>query len=455
MLIPEIEYVTNTPASYFIALSAWRRGLTVTFIKNINNYRITSTERSLFFTNSAMVGGKNGLLKYDICKDKFKTKHFLQESNIPTPDGRLFDQATSISQVISYAEQLEYPVVLKINNGSRGIDVFPNLNNHSEITRALESIRKNKSDFKILVENYIEGDDYKVYVIGDQAVAAYTRTPAKIIGDGKHSVKELIDKRNNLRSQNPHLKVSLLVIDEEVLDQLDKINLTLHTIVPKEKVVYLRASENVSVAGDLDDITSQLPEHLNKLAVNAIQAIPHLKNGSVDIRYSKDQCPEGSVLEINSMAQIAGHLFPSSGSPQDVASKMIDFYFPESIKTGDRNSEMFFNMKTIEKYFGVFAESDYTLAPAPVNETIRRRIVIQGVFKLSEMKYNIRNEARRLNLSGLIKQVSTEQIVIVISGGHEDIDLFADFLMDGIKAVTTIEIKNYNKQIVSGFSIGK
>src|SRR5690625_7984150 len=89
---------------------------------------------------------------------------------------------------------------------------------------------------------------------------------------------------------------------------------------------------------------------------------------------------------------------------------------------------MFFNMKTVEKHFEVFAESDYTLAPAPVNETIRRTAVIHGDFKLPDIKYKIRNEVRRLNLSGFIKKESSEQIDIVLSGEEADREVFVEFL---------------------------
>src|SRR5690625_7753079 len=112
------------------------------------------------------------------------------------------------------------------------------------------------------------------------------------------------------------------------------------------------------------------------------------------------------------MALIVGHLYLSSGSPQDVGFKMIYFFFPESTKAKTRNSEMFFNMKTVEKHFEVFAESDYTLAPAPVNETIRRTAVIHGDFKLPDIKYKIGNEVKRLNLSGFLKKETSKQIDI-------------------------------------------
>src|SRR5690625_1199966 len=448
---PEIEYVTNTPSSYYIALAAWRRGLNVTFIKNINNYRITSPGKSLFFCNSAVLGGRYGFGTYAMCNDKYRTKCQLQMNNIDTPVGKLFDLHSHESDIVSYAEQIGFPVVLKSNNGSRGVDVFPNLKNNFDLIKAWEVIKTGKEQAQFLIEKYIEGEDYKVFIVGKEAVAAYTRTPAKIIGDDKHTVKELIDIRNNLRSQNPHLKGSQLVIDEEVLIHLENENLTLDSVLPEGKVVYLRSKENVSVAGDLDDITSQLPDHLKKLAVRAIQSISHLKNGSVDIRYSKGKYPEGSVLEINSMAQIAGHLFPSSGNSQDVTSKMIDFYFPESVKLRSRNSDMFYNMKTIEKHFEAFPESDYTLAPAPVNETIRRIAIIHGDFKVPDIEYKIRNEARRLNLSGFIKSESTEQIEIVNSGEKKDIDLYADFLTDEIAGVKAFDIESYNKPIVNGF----
>src|SRR5690625_3161606 len=117
---PEIKYVSEGPSSYYIALAAWRRGLNVTFIKNINNYRITSPEKSLFFCNSAVLSGRYGLLTYITTKDKFKTKQLLQKNNINTPEGRLLDESTCESEIGANAEQIGFPVVLKSNNGSRG-----------------------------------------------------------------------------------------------------------------------------------------------------------------------------------------------------------------------------------------------------------------------------------------------------------------------------------------------
>src|SRR5690625_1382319 len=405
------------------------------------------------FRSSAMVGRRYGLLTYATCKDKYKTKQLLQKNNINTPSGKLFDQFSSENEIILYTEQTGYPIVLKSNNGSRGVDVFPNIKNETALINAWESIRYKKSEFQFLVEKHIGGEDYKVFVVGEEAIAAYTRTPAKIIGDGEHSVKELIEIRNRKREKNPHFRVSLLEVDAVVTLLLQNEKLALDSILPKGKVVYLCSKENVSVAGDLDDITSRIPVHLKMLAVKAIKSIPHLLNGSVDIRYSKEECPEGSVLEINSMAQIAGHLFPSSGSPQDVTSKMIDFYFPESIKAKKRNSEMFFNMNTIEKHFETFPESDYTLAPAPVKETIRRMAVLRGDFTLPNIKSKIRNEARRLNLSGFIKSENSEQVEIVLSGEEGDIGLFEAVLEEGHIGVKSFEIKNYDKPITSGFYI--
>jgi len=92
-------------------LAAWIRGLNVIFIKNINNYRITSPEKSLFFCNSAIVGGRYGLLTHATCKDKHKTKFLLQKNHVNTPEGKLFDESASEDEIVIYAEQLSYPVV--------------------------------------------------------------------------------------------------------------------------------------------------------------------------------------------------------------------------------------------------------------------------------------------------------------------------------------------------------
>src|SRR5690625_2647744 len=107
---PEIKYITKTPSSYYIALAAWRRGLHVTFIKNIHNYRITSTEKSLFFATSAMVGGREGLSSHYTCKDKYATKHLLQKNNVPTPEGKLFDQDRKSTRLNSSHVAISYAV---------------------------------------------------------------------------------------------------------------------------------------------------------------------------------------------------------------------------------------------------------------------------------------------------------------------------------------------------------
>src|SRR5690625_3227378 len=153
------------------------------------------------------------------------------------------------------------------------------------------------------------------------------------------------------------------------------------------------------------------------------------------------------------MALIAGHLYPSSGSPQEGGFKMIDFFFPESTKAKTRNSEMFFNMKTVEKHFEVFAESDYTMPPAPVNETMRRTAVINGDVELPDVEYIMRNEARMLYLSGFIEKESAVQVDIVLSGEEADIGLFVEFLEEGRLGVKAFEMIHYDKPIVSGFYI--
>jgi len=451
---PEIRYHSNPPASYFVALAAWRRGLAVTFIKNINNYRITSSEKSLFFSYSAMVSGEHGLKPYQVCSDKYRTKSVLQDNDIPTPKGELFSHHDESEEIISYAEKLEYPVVLKDNRGYMGRNVFPNLSDKEEVIEALRHLREHCGPIDVLVEKYIPGKDYKFFVIADKVAAAYTRTPAKIVGDGKRNVEELIDLRNDLRSKNVHLRVSLLEIDEEVRQHLEKEGVTLKTILPVGKVIYLRASESVSKAGDLNDITEVAPRHLKRLAVRALNTIPHMKSGSVDIRYCEEHCPEGSVLEINSMAQIAGHIFPSSGCPQQVHMKLVDYFFPESIHSNQRNQSSYFNMQTIEKYFEAFPESEFTLAPAPVNATIGHTVVIHGKFDMVEISNVLLNEARRLNLSGFIREATTNRLEVILSGEAKDVGLFTQFLESRDYGVECHKLKSYHRPIVSGFYLG-
>lgn len=185
MKIPEISYTNKHSSSYYIALAAWRRGLSVTFVKNSNNYRVSSKKTTHFFCQSAPIGGQTGLRAHDICKDKHLTKEFLSKSKINVPSGRLFYVSCGERELLDYAEKIGFPVVLKPNNQSKGIGVFSRIEDKKSLINAFSALRNEKDIQEIILEKFFEGYDYRAYVIGENVSAVLKRTPASIVGDGK------------------------------------------------------------------------------------------------------------------------------------------------------------------------------------------------------------------------------------------------------------------------------
>ena len=48
----------------------------------------------------------------------------------------------------------------------------------------------------MIVETYVAGNDYRCLVIGGKVAAIAERVPASVIGDGEHTIRQLVDNDN-------------------------------------------------------------------------------------------------------------------------------------------------------------------------------------------------------------------------------------------------------------------
>src|SRR6185436_2226470 len=67
----------------------------------------------------------------------------------------------------------------------------------------------------IVVEQFAPGGDYRILVVGGRVIAASRREPAHVIGDGKRTIKELVDIANTdpRRSDGHATSLSFLTLD--------------------------------------------------------------------------------------------------------------------------------------------------------------------------------------------------------------------------------------------------
>jgi cyanophycin synthetase len=264
----------------------------------------------------------------DIAKNKDLTKQLLQDIGIPVPEGGL---VYSEDEALSLAESLGYPVVIKPFDGNQGRGVITNISNGEQLILAYRSA--SKISRVLIVERYIKGNDYRVLVVGNRVCAAAERKPPFIVGDGMHSIKELVAQVNKssergVGHEKPLTKIRL---DDVAKQLLKRRGLDEKYIPEKEEIVYLRENGNLSTGGTARDCTDEIHPQNAEFAVRAAQKIG-LEVAGIDMVTPDISKPlpevNGVVLEVNAGPGLRMHLYPTQGKSHDVGEDIINFLYP-------------------------------------------------------------------------------------------------------------------------------
>lgn len=451
--------------AYLVALEGWRRGLSLklyehhtdkTDLKRIGFdpvgklFSLTSEDQTHFFYRTR--GDKVANEAVDIGTDKVVTKQYLEKSNVPAPAGFHFNSAAPMDSVIESVFQQAGPFVLKPTFGSLGKGVTTNIRTEAMFRENLAYIQSNFDYTDFLVEQHISGEDMRVYVVGDEVVAATRRTPANVTGDGSKTIEELINDKNEIRKENPHTSTRLIKIDDRMREYLSTQNLQVADIPEAGQLVYLKGESNMSAGGDSVDVTNHLRPGVKNVAINAVKAIPGLIHAGVDMIVSADTA---SVIEINVTAGSALHVFPMHGKHQNIAEKIIDYYFPETKDTVTSN-QLYFNYKSILQQFRSNAIKEIEITDAPVGELYAKRYVISGEAQQVGYRIWAENQAVRSGLHGYTRNLNNGNVVVVVaSTDKEKVDAFKDICYEGPKRAKVEHIKEFdwNSRICIGFEI--
>src|SRR5690625_1413642 len=445
-------------STYTIALEGWRRGLQLDFYRVIEEeinlklrFSLDNGKRKHHFQLSK--GDRVTQEAFDICDDKSLTKKYLKKNNVPVPQGKTFTTNNTKDEIGAYADKLGYPVVLKPTDGNAGRGVFANVQNRESLLNLVSYVQEELEFKNIMVERFIEGDEYRIYVIEDRVLGAMIRRPASVLGNGKHTIKQLIRRKNRVRRANPHLKSRLITVDREVIELLHRAGHSLKSIPEEGERVFLRTKSNLSTGGDSIDKTAEVSPEIVKIAVEAGKAIPNLPQYGVDMIVSTDQ-KTGTVLEVNTRPGIGGHLFPIEGEPRDIAKHIVDYYFPETKNV--IRSPLFFDFDLVMKPI-VHRQSTYSkLDRPPLGPMYGKELFLTGEFNGTSFKVWARRRALERDLHGNIEELSDGRIRIRIMGADkEKLDEFkALCYLEPAKAnVQDIEEHEWNKPIKIGFEI--
>jgi len=448
----------NRISLYTIALEAWRRGLTLEFSAYTDDQNIQRIQYKLSDgSNTHRFNESSGDLIAEeatvICDDKHLTEKHLKSADVPIPKGRTFKNTVSISEIMAYADNLNFPVVVKPTKGSGGKGVHANIINTQQLHIAIDNL-KDKMDSDIIVQEFIEGEEVRLYVLGDRVLSAVNRIPANVIGDGEHSIMKLIEQKNKIRKSVPHLYHRPIKIDKELTSILMSSGFHLDHVPPSGKRIFLRKTSNISTGGDPIEILNTLTNQQKDIAIQATKAIPGLVHSGVDMIMNKEQ-GNGVVLEVNTKPGIGSHLFPIEGQATDIPTELINYYFPNTKEKG-RSEDYYFDLQSVfDSLYGGY-NSQFTVAPCPKQSPSRMKLLLETDNDPVELYNVIRKKIFLYKINGFIQKEPKQKISLVISHLNRNVLLEIKELINQSQSklrINKVIEQDYCKPIKIGFDI--
>ena len=249
-----------------------------------------------------------------LARSKLLSAAHLRIAGLPVPRHRA---VASAADAQAAAAGLGYPVVVKPANLDGGTGVAAGLRDAQEVARAYDAARRHSPE--IMVEQHIEGRDYRLTVFQGQMVWAVERVPAGVSGDGSRTIAELVDAANAdpRRGSGDHAALKRLVLDEEARALLAQAGLAEESVPEAGRFVRLRRAANVASGGMPVAVFDQVHPDNARLAVRAAEAL-RLDLAGVDLIIPDiaRSWREGgaAICEVNAQPQLGGttsaHVYP-------------------------------------------------------------------------------------------------------------------------------------------------
>lgn len=250
------------------------------------------------------------------CDDKTTTHRVLRHAGLRVP--AQIKVATE-QQALDFLEK-HGAVVIKPARGEQGAGISVDVRDADALRKGIDEARKVCE--KVLLEEYLSGDDLRIIVIGEEVVAAAVRKPAYIIGNNTDSIKTLIEKQSRRRAAATDGE-SHIPFDLETERCVKEAGYSLDSILPENERLLVRKAANLHTGGTIHDVTDELHPTLQKAALDAARAIDIPVTG-LDFIVPAIDGTEYAIIEANERPGLANH------EPQPTAERFIDLLFPQT-----------------------------------------------------------------------------------------------------------------------------
>jgi GNAT-family acetyltransferase (TIGR03103 family) len=252
------------------------------------------------------------------CDDKRVTRRIMERAGVRVArgalagDGDLQDAAALIREVGA--------VVVKPARGEQGRGITVGVRDEVGLERAVAVALQFCPD--VLVEELVDGEDLRVIVIDRQVVAAAVRRPAEVVGDGRHTVTELV-RSTSRRRERATGGESRIPLDDTTAEVVAEAGYAMDDVPPNGERIRVRRTANLHTGGTIVDVTARLHPEIAEASVRAAGSLGIPLTG-LDFLVPDVAGPDYVFIEANERPGLANH------EPQPTAERFVDMLFPET-----------------------------------------------------------------------------------------------------------------------------
>ncbi|WP_035053510.1 bifunctional glutamate--cysteine ligase GshA/glutathione synthetase GshB [Carnobacterium pleistocenium] len=322
-------------STQLLIMDAMQKGIQVEVLDEQDQFLKLTIGKHIEFVKNGNMTAKDTYIAPLIMENKTVTKKILASAGFHVPAGEEYTTLEEGKEAFWRYQQKQIVVKPKSTNYGIGISIFKQLPTKEDYEQAIEIAFK--EDTAILVEEYISGTEYRFFVLDGKVPAILLRIPANVVGDGKRTIKELVDKKNEdplrgeLKHHSPLERIELGEIEQLMLKGQ---SYTIESIPKKDTIVYLRENSNISTGGDSIDVTDEIDESYKQAAIDMSEIIGAKVSGIdliiPDPTLSSTKEHRGyTVLEANFNPAMHMHAFVYKGKGRRLTMGILKMLFPE------------------------------------------------------------------------------------------------------------------------------
>ncbi|WP_176138622.1 MULTISPECIES: bifunctional glutamate--cysteine ligase GshA/glutathione synthetase GshB [Bacillus cereus group] len=323
-------------STQILVFDAIQQGIQVEILDRQDQFLKLKLKDHVEYVKNGNMTSKDNYVSTLIMENKTVTKKILQQHGFRVPKGEEFQTIEQALRSYDFFSTKPFVVKPKTTNYGLGISIFKEDASYKDYQQAITLAFK--EDSSILVEEFLNGTEYRFFVLNNRVYAVLLRIPANVKGDGKHTIEELVVQKNRdtLRGRDHRTPLETIQLGELENLMLKAQGYGTDSIPENDEIVYLRENSNISTGGDSIDVTDQIPDDYKKIAVDAVSALG-VEICGIDLIIENTEAPATNknaygIIEANFNPSMYMHIYPYKGESRRLTMHIIHYLFPELLQ---------------------------------------------------------------------------------------------------------------------------